>query len=259
MKPLRVLSIDWDYFIKATAGERMEMFPDGGNENIPDFLGNIIWSSRYAQNTKLGDIAVDFEALDILKSYANRFVPKETPCLVVDSHKHIYEFIKFYKLETTPLEIVNIDFHHDYYGDNPFNQVDCGNWVNNVFENETNKLIDSCDESNYYWVKRDDSDEIDVQDKKWFHVISIKELDRFVQDKFDLLFICRSSVWSPPHLDMEFIELCNWFQSKDLFLCSWETESNCLNSRYTEEFLATVCNERKILERLKEKYQQEER
>jgi hypothetical protein len=42
MKTLNVLSIDWDYFINATYLERGSMFPDGGNENIPDVIKNII-------------------------------------------------------------------------------------------------------------------------------------------------------------------------------------------------------------------------
>lgn len=44
---MRVLSLDWDYFIDATADERFALFPDGGNENMPYGLQNIIWNGRY--------------------------------------------------------------------------------------------------------------------------------------------------------------------------------------------------------------------
>ena len=30
----RILSLDWDYFVNATAAQRYTLFPDGGNENI---------------------------------------------------------------------------------------------------------------------------------------------------------------------------------------------------------------------------------
>ena len=47
MKPVKVLSIDWDYFIKATANEREFMFPDGGNEDLPESVQNSVWASHY--------------------------------------------------------------------------------------------------------------------------------------------------------------------------------------------------------------------
>ena len=35
---MKILSIDWDYFIEATAEQRCTLFPDGGSENIPSYI-----------------------------------------------------------------------------------------------------------------------------------------------------------------------------------------------------------------------------
>ena len=44
----RFVSIDWDFFIDATAEERLLMFPDGGTENLPDSIKKYVWDSRYS-------------------------------------------------------------------------------------------------------------------------------------------------------------------------------------------------------------------
>ena len=53
------------------------------------------------------------------------------PVLACFSHEYIYGFIQeqFSTSGAEKLEIVNVDFHADYYNDNVKNDTqDCGNW-----------------------------------------------------------------------------------------------------------------------------------
>ena len=45
---MKILSIDWDYFIDCTSRERAILFPDGGNEYISPALQMFIWESHYS-------------------------------------------------------------------------------------------------------------------------------------------------------------------------------------------------------------------
>lgn len=45
------LSIDWDYFIGASANERILLFPDGGNEN----LQRLCWILSGLQDTAVAN------------------------------------------------------------------------------------------------------------------------------------------------------------------------------------------------------------
>lgn len=209
MKPLRVLSIDWDYLVNATMEERLYMFPDGGNENLPTGILDYIWASRYAENPKLAEIAVDEPDMENLKQFILKSCNNRTRIIIADSHKHIFDSVSKAHKKAQPVTIINVDFHHDCYGENNSSVVDCGNWVTQLFVNKENRLNMDLSQSKYYWVKRDDSDDLE-KSYEWCHTISIDDMKSLEEFPFDLLFICRSGVWSPPHLDNEFLKLCNW-------------------------------------------------
>lgn len=191
----RFLSIDWDYFIKATYDQRCTLFPDGGNENLPDNIRNYIWDKMYS-NPDLKEIEV-IDEYSTLISLCNLY---RGNCLVTDSHKHIYDLIVGCTGSNEEFEIYNIDFHHDMYhfrtkGD----RVNCGNWGTVLSEERPNMKMK--------WVGREDSateviggDEVDVEKITMQDVIEV-----FQKEGFDYLFMCRSALWSPPHLDYWFI------------------------------------------------------
>ena len=55
MKPIKVLSIDWDYFVDVTAEQRVLIFPDG-HEHFGVNIYNTVWMNKYAECAELEDL-----------------------------------------------------------------------------------------------------------------------------------------------------------------------------------------------------------
>lgn len=203
----RILSIDWDFFIDATSHQRAILFPDGGNENLHKDLRKYIWDSRYA-DPKLSTIGVSSEYESLLK-IAEEF---KGLCYIADSHRFAYDFVMENTEDNEEFEVYNIDYHHDLYNYRTGKErVNCGNWGTILREDNPNMK--------YVWVKKEDSDiftignfEVDAE------TISFEEfLSRFDNDiagNFDYLYLCRSAMWSPPHLDNEFIKVVDILLNK---------------------------------------------
>lgn len=251
MKPYKVLSIDWDYLIDATTKERMTMFPDGGSEALPVMLQDIVWSSRYGENEKLEKIKVDTKALELLKEFILKTCSKSTFCTVYDSHKYCFDEILSRLHYNQPIEVVNVDYHHDLYENDFLNEIDCGNWVNGLFY--TNLYRNLRAEDKYHWIHRDDSDMLS-EPKRCVETSTIEGLSTLEGIQFDLLFICRSSVWSPPHLDKEFIEFYQWVNK-----CVTNTEINITGSRYTGEFRRSVEQHKATINELRKSFEKQRR
>lgn len=266
IKPFRVLSIDWDYLVNATMEERIMMFPDGGSEKFPDNLSQIIWTGRYAENPKLLDIGVDFEALDIIKDFISTHC-HDIPVIVKDSHGAIWDSITKYGSTDTFIEVINIDFHHDAYV-NDMSYVDCGNWVNCLFENRpraprNKRNKDSHNrnpralknkDSHYYWIARKDSDDrVPMEVQQLNYIVKkdlnfLKTLDDF---ECDLLFICRSGFWSPPHMDNEFMNFYDWCIEQMSLFTPYSVSREVEKSRYTEKMCLAITEQRKAYERIR--------
>lgn len=192
---MKVLSIDWDYFVNASCDDRLVYFPDGGNENMCEMLQNIVWGSRYMDKhlKNFGVCDIEFIKKVLLKNSSNA---NKIKVCVRDSHKEAYPFITSKRKSLRDVEIYNIDFHHDVYD---FNRgVDCGNWALRCFEMG----------ANVFWLGREDSDDKAVKYDKG--VLSRISEDDILKQEFTHIFLCRSSMWSPPHLDKYFIELIHF-------------------------------------------------
>lgn len=202
----RILSIDWDYFINATAVQRGTLFPDGGNENISYELQDFIWNSHYNGygSKELRDINILKNEYVLTHGILTKFVEKYLnskvanpyrEMLVTISHRWIYDFVMQRTKSKEKFEVYNVDFHHDmYHLRGSEDEVNCGNWVNRLLEKRPNMQ--------YFWIKREDSDTDVLGGEKapceFNSIEEIKDLD------FDYVFICRSDCWSPPHLDTYF-------------------------------------------------------
>lgn len=251
MKPLKVLSIDWDYFINATAEQRCSMFPDGGNENLPPFVQNLVWQTHYG-NSDLENIGVNMKAFKAVTSMLEKTLNSSTQVFVADSHRHIYNTIHQEYEEKgcyDGLELVNIDFHHDYFGMRNSDQVDCGNWVNALFdEADESSPLSWCNNLDklYIWVCCEDSlKSSELDEKPWFNYGDLKHIGSSKQ-AWDIIFICRSSMWSPPHLDKKFLSLCKSVVNWDVFVKVKEM----LPNRYNKEFSSSVEEHRKQIQAL---------
>lgn len=189
----RFLSIDWDFFIDATADERALLFPDGGNENMPDSLKKYVWDSRYSE-PRLEEIEVDLDAFKYTQKLCRSFHGK---CFIAESHKYAFDFIMENTTPDEQFEVYNIDFHHDLY-DFGHKRVNCGNWVT--------KLKEKRPYMKYAWVSRPDS-EVKVGILQISFDAFMSRCGDDFQGLSNHLFLCRSDMWSPPHLDNYFRRL----------------------------------------------------
>lgn len=198
MKPIKILSIDFDYFIDTDIDTRNNKFPNGLDE-APKELINQMWNESYAQFPEINDIGVTkgyYFICNYLKE--NTF----TKILIADSHKEIKRLIDLVP-KHTPLEVYNIDFHHDmYHYFSSGEEVNCGNWARKLI------LEDRFFNGDYVWIKRKDSDimtlggEVPCRKKTY-----LKNALRGI--KFDYVFLCKSPEWTPPHLDIYYQDMIN--------------------------------------------------
>jgi hypothetical protein len=189
-----ILSIDWDYFMVKTKKQVIRC-PDGGNENLPGSVSDFIWLNCYSGSPELLDIKTNIASMRALgrtlklnKGYSKFKVAK--------SHADIYPFIcENIDDPFEPITIVNIDEHHDFY--DHIDELNCGNWAWHVFDNfELKKFI---------WYQNDHASIVGKPPKEPCIEIIRDDNLRGIQDCFyDMVFICKSLPWSPPHLDKNF-------------------------------------------------------
>ena len=182
---MKVLSIDFDYFVDADIKTRNTKFPNAEDITNPQEIIEM-WEECYSKHEDIKDIGVN-EDYDLMCNFLEEH--RKVPILVMESHRFAYDFIKDIQMGSdTVLEIVNVDFHHDnyyMYG----GKVTCANWLMKVCE-ETNT-------DNVLWVKRKDS-ETESLAGSFPYRMSNDLVDSFM--KYDAIFICMSPEWTPPHL-----------------------------------------------------------
>lgn len=218
----KILSIDWDFFVDATNDERLLLFPDG-NENLSPKLCDYIWSRRY-DDERLAEIG----CTDDLTTFIEEVVPKlkDSFVYICDSHKHAYSFITGLSEEDEEVVVYNLDHHHDLYHYRTSDElVNCGNWGTILLEDRPN--------TEYIWVKRDDSDSIDIFGEEV--PARMIDFDQFLKefkedpDSFKYVFVCKSSMWSPPHLDSKFTDFCTRLYKARLGVLIYENATACRN------------------------------
>lgn len=178
---MRVLSIDFDYFIDTNIDTRNNVFPDGYDEIPKDELKDL-WNEVYIENPSVSEIGVTkeyYDLLDYLKTH------KGSRILVCDSHKDIEMLFR----TNEPIEeLVHVDFHHDNYCTG--SSLTCANWVRFFKE--------QYEEAKLTWVHREDSEIMSLFGE--FPYDRTTNFNDFVQGDFDYIFICLSPEWTPPHL-----------------------------------------------------------
>ena len=195
---MKILSIDWDYFIDASSLVRFEKFHDG--LETMGRVNEIIWSGRYASYPELKDLGIRKKEYDYLFSRMGRIFRNAGSIYIEDSHKWLGDIVcSSDKL----VELYNIDFHSDVY--DSIVTMDCGNWL---------RYADMCsggEGSIYTWVLWEGESDRGEWDR-WNSVGKKESLGSIGDIEglcswWDVVYICRSSTWSPPHLDSYFREL----------------------------------------------------
>lgn len=200
-KHLRVLSIDFDYFQNVELDTIKTCYPDG--IDLPTDLSTIVWSGYYANpktETMLRNITADTKQLLKLCELLSEQKPK-TPICIANSHVHIYDFIHEYvdKFNAETTAVINIDMHHDLINDNP--KIDCGNWLMHIAKDFPDGTIS--------WISNTISKEAYELDEKFDNII-YNDINIIKDTNYDIIFLCRSDNWLPPHLDDVFDELKNF-------------------------------------------------
>lgn len=226
---MRILSIDFDYFVNPTPLQRARFFPDGGRE-MNDLLNTIVWSGAYSQSEIVArkfpneKSLLDVELLTkpLKKVHDIIMSQKGISCMVADSHAHAYAFIQD-NYDGSVTELYNVDFHHDTY--NVGEEVNCGNWLR--------RLLDEGIVDKAYWVNQPDSEMGD-------NLAKVIPFSKLPKTGYDLVYVCRSGWWTPPHMDEAFIEQL----ARPLIenQQGWEVvyQQGILASRYNEELKASV-------------------
>ena len=229
MNSIKVLSIDWDYFVDCPIEFKMANFPDGGNENLSDHILDYTWVSRYGQCSKLKDVKVDDREMVALVMLLKKVITQHTKVVIADSHKDIYKYLEELRSTKMPIDLYNIDFHHDMYEFQDAD-VDCGNWLR-MFMRADN----SHDQDKFTWVRREDS-ELSRYDS--INEGSVVGIPKDITTPFQLVFLCRSGVWSPPHLDGNFLSLCRLLNK--LTNKVFTIDQKVTRNRYNKQFKGNV-------------------
>lgn len=179
----RILSIDFDYFLKTDIDTRNFKFPDGVDDKpVEELLKD--WEIMYAKYPEIRDIGV----IGRFHVLCHLFYYKHFKRIVVaESHKEIAQILAEIK-EEDELEVINIDFHHDNYISGG-NTLDCANWVRH--------LMTKRPDTDFVWIRRSDSEIVSLEGEfPYKHTMSILP----IEGEFDYLFLCFSPEWTPPHL-----------------------------------------------------------
>lgn len=206
---MNVLSIDFDFFQDVTREQLINFYPDG--HDLSTSFSELVWANHYSSDSEaLGKIDILKNEFEILKFI---LLEQSHDCLVMiaNSHKHIYDFI-YDNYSGTGIRLVNVDMHHDLHNNN--NQIDCGNWLSHIFE----KQAELEDRFEFNWICNPASFDAFPLPKRCKYATTVKNsirssLNEIKEEYFDMIFLCRSDVWTAPHLDKYFAELVDIIKS----------------------------------------------
>lgn len=189
---MNILSIDFDYFIDTDIAVRNGIFPSG--EDADTETVHKLWRQVYTAHPEIREIGV-ISDYALLCCKLPVLAKNAKACASADSHKEIYGFICSHCPAEGPaksgIQIVNIDFHHDnycMYG----RQVTCANWLRKIIEAYNIPAKDIC------WARREDSEISSLEGE--FPYSMTTDLSAVLSREYDLIFLCLSPEWTPPHL-----------------------------------------------------------
>ena len=193
-----ILTIDWDYFFKASRKIRDSFppIPDGTVGAIPD---NSLWLKHYKDEYE--EVSIDSTSLTELIEVFYAGIPQIKFSFFSENHGEMLNVVKFICDnigDNTPVNITNVDYHHDFSfsGFTPR----CDNW---------GRLIQS---DSFEWCSRPDSDRqsfgFPITD--YFPVIEVsfgEVIKRLYSGYYQYVHLCRSDLYSPPKEDFLFDNL----------------------------------------------------
>jgi hypothetical protein len=213
---MTILSVDWDYFFPDPS------WWDWGHSEAPIYY-EMLWDLRPGNTNLLTkEVAIDVYHPNpaLLDGFWDRTLD-ETPWLaqlwLVESHKTMHDAMaKLSKIFA--LDIWNFDQHHDLYGPDNVTEVNCGNWAKPFTKGRTH---------HYHviyppWRKEYPDTEFKGRCDVWYeHPGKLSP---------DIIFVCRSSCWTPPWSDDKWLEFIG--EVKDKYKgCMLRTVPFVMNAR----------------------------
>jgi len=197
---MRVLSIDWDYFLPDVA-----MYDWGHRES--KFFVESSWSLRCGSHNLLtGERAL--ESVNPDKKLLHNFWEKRVSgsglaMLVAESHATMYYWLRDFTIS----EVVNFDQHHDLGYPSAKGELDCGNWAG--------KMINEGRIKRYTLVyppwRRNKKQREDLPKKKKGVVEIFHDAEAVPREEYDAIFICRSGAWTPSWCDKDFTKFVRYW------------------------------------------------
>lgn len=221
---MRVLSIDWDYFVEENP------LLDMAHRESDVFL-EFMWATRrlhFEINSKGNLVASTQDLTKLMPFVGDELVFSRLPffgkwynLLVAESHSSIVQSLVGF----SDIELINVDAHHDvFYRELPLElsvneetnivPMDCSNWVAYLAKcARLSSVVQIYPE----WRKK--FPEKYSHAARWLRKKGVKytvfvgsSLARIIRWKrIDVVFICRSGCWTPPEYDMRFNRFCRMF------------------------------------------------
>ena len=197
---MKILSIDWDYFFPDPSNYDWGL-NEGSTEIMKSVYDHIIWSHRWNNIKVFGKNKGSHKALDYykpdlekLKDFWEKIIIGEPKRIIIaDSHLELYYIINdLSSMGADIKEVVNIDAHHDY-GYEQLLEVDCGNWAYFITDIVEDYYL-------YYPEWRIQREEECINSLEGIIYYGLPK-----PDNYDLIFLCRSSGWTPPWSDNVFL------------------------------------------------------
>lgn len=201
-----LLSIDWDYFIKAPKSYRNSFFEN--QRTIQD-----LWYKRYIQ---LKDKGINIKNLFKLDNYRKFWggiigkfnIGKDTRVFVSDSHKLSYDIACRAMCNTVFLFDSHSDLGYGGLMSLKFD-VNCANWLGKLLKDKKiNKAHiiyspNTFEDKDYF---KDQNSMFDIEYNK------LEELPDNIN--VTAVHICRSGAWAPPWYDSDFKSFLNYTKLK---------------------------------------------
>lgn len=211
-RPLNILSLDFDYFLKFENDDAsiLAEFPDGTEAFMP--YNDVVWAIHLAHKEiedKINTVKCNEDELANVSVFLNG-CKSDIPVMIANSHVHIHDFILQHAKPGQELRILNLDFHHDAY--HTEQELNCGNWVLKLKDRIDNPVVYQWVTSDNGWNASEGTIPSFVQGAYRFKTFK-DYLSWNKEYKPDLIFLCRSDVWVPPHLDGYFDILMRFMAS----------------------------------------------
>lgn len=241
-KVLQVLSVDYDLFQIVTVDTIEKHYPDG--IDLTDELSKVVWRSHYSEPDGLEDllnVKTDRHLLSELYGLLSAsFYYKLSDVMICNSHKHIYPFIRehYDRGDFEKVYIDHLDMHHDMFNGN--DALDCGNWLEHIKKEIPTRIN---------WVTNPISRKVYGLTKPEFDSIRT-DFSNLTDRVWDIIFLCKSSNWVPPHLDEDFCDLAKFLV---LHGGTVNYEPDIMQSRWTKGYLEDIKALQEEVKMLKEK------